>query len=190
MIYGYVRVSTGNQARYGNSIEDQRELLEANGAQEVYTDVYTGTKDKRPELEKLLKVVTEGDTIVVTKLDRIARSTVGGIEIIDRIMEKGASLNVLNMGVFSDTPTGRLTRTIFLAFAEFERDMIVERTQAGKEIARQRKGFKDGRPAKESKVLFPEIFKRVKKGEITVEEACGELGISKSCYYEWKKQVA
>ena len=87
-----------------------------------------------------------GDTLVVTKLDRIARSASQGIQVIDDFLTRGISVDILNMGKLNNTPNGKLIRTVMLAFAEFEKDMIVERTQAGKAIARQKSGFKEGRP--------------------------------------------
>ena len=139
MVYGYCRVSTKGQAKDGNSIEAQEAAVREAGAEEIYADAFTGTKKHRPQLDKLLKVV-------VTKLDRIARSATQGIALIDTMLDKGVTVHILNMGIMDNTPTGKLIRTIMLAFAEFERDMIVERTQEGKAIARQKEDFKEGRP--------------------------------------------
>lgn len=186
-IYGYARVSTANQARYGNSIEDQTDALHEKGAGRIFVDVYTGTKDKRPKLDELLKVLKDGDTVIVTKLDRLARSAKGGIEIIDEIVDKGASLEILNMGTFNNTPTGRLTRTIFLAFAEFERDMIVERTQAGKAVAKQNNpNYKEGRAAKD--IDFDTYYEKVQRGELTISEAAKELGIHRNTFARRAKE--
>src|SRR5699024_4477093 len=102
----------------------------------------------RPDFKKLLEAVRSGDTIVVTKLDRFARSTQDALNTIKYLFEKGVRVNVLNLGIIENTSTGRLIFTIFSAFADFERDLIVERTQEGKEIAKQRPGFKEGRPRK------------------------------------------
>ena len=79
---------------------------------------------------------------MVTKLDRFARTTKEGIEIVKELFDRGVKVHVLNMGLIEDTPTGRLILSVMLAFAEFERDMIVERTQEGKAIAKQRPDFK------------------------------------------------
>ena len=88
-------------------------------------------------VNELLQVLKEGDTLVVTKLDRFARTTADGINTIKRLFENGIKVHVLNIGFVEDTPTGRLILNVMLAFAEFERDMIVERTQEGKAIAKQ-----------------------------------------------------
>ncbi|SDB89474.1 Resolvase, N terminal domain [Pelagirhabdus alkalitolerans] len=89
--------------------------------------------------------------MVVTKLDRFARSTVDGIQTIKQLFNKGVKVHFLNMGLVEDTPTGRLIFSIMTSFAEFECDMIVERTQEGKLLAKQNKDFKEGRPKKYSK---------------------------------------
>ena len=148
MIYGYARVSTRGQAREGNSIEYQEQKLKEAGASIIYVDTYTGTKTDRPELDKLLNQLKSGDTVVVTKLDRIARSVVQGAELIERIGNMDVSVNILNMGMIDSTPTGKLIRNVMLSFAEFERDMIVQRTQEGKVIARLEPNFREGRPKK------------------------------------------
>ena len=149
--YGYARVSTKGQARDGNSLESQERSLKEAGAEKIFTDAFTGTKAHRPELDKLIKVLSDGDMLIVTKLDRVARSTIQGIELIENLLDKGVIVHVLNIGIMDNTPTGRLIRNIFLAFAEFERDMIVERTQEGKAIAKNNKDFKEGRPKKYTK---------------------------------------
>lgn len=146
MIYGYARVSTKGQAKDGNSLEAQEKALRENGATEIYADVFTGTKSHRPELDKLLKKIESGDKLIVTKLDRVARSATQGIELVNNLLDKGVTVHILNMGIMDNTPTGKLIRTIMLAFAEFERDMIVERTQEGKAIAKQNPDFREGRP--------------------------------------------
>ena len=151
MIYGYARVSTLGQGRDGNGLEVQERELKARGCEVIYAEAYTGTKEDRPKLSELLEKVEAGDTVVVTKLDRIARSTRAGISIIDRIVAKGAGIEILNMGKFDDSPVGKLMRTMMLGFAEFERDMIVQRTSEGKAIARCREGYREGRPRKEWK---------------------------------------
>lgn len=151
MVYGYARVSTKGQAKDGNSLEAQETALRNAGATEIFKEAFTGTKKHRPQLDKLLSVLKDGDMLVVTKLDRVARSATQGIELVQSLIDKGVTVNVLNMGVMDNTPAGRLIRTVMLAFAEFERDMIVERTQEGKAIAKQNPDFREGRPRKFSK---------------------------------------
>ena len=150
MIYGYCRVSTKGQAKDGNSLEEQTLAIK-----NIYTDAeiivesYSGAKE-RPLFNELLEKVQNGDYIVVTKLDRFCRATKEGLEYIDLLMNKGVKIHILNMGLIEASPMGRLIVTNLLAFAEFERAMIIERTQEGKSIARAKaeaegKEFKDGR---------------------------------------------
>ena len=178
MIYGYARVSTKGQAKDGNSLEAQEIALRSAGATEIYADAFTGTKANRPELDKLLAVMRSGDTMVVTKLDRIARSATQGIALIQSLLDRGIVVHVLNMGLMDNTPTGKLIRNIMLAFAEFERDMIVERTQEGKAIAKQNPDFKEGRPKKFSRVQINHALDLL--NEYSYKQVEQMTGISKS----------
>ncbi|MDR1689538.1 MAG: recombinase family protein, partial [Clostridiales bacterium] len=146
MLYGYCRVSTKGQAKDGNSLEAQEKALKEAGATIIFCDSFTGTKSDRPELSKLLQSLHSGDTLIVTKLDRIARSLSQGSELVNNLIHNDIRVNILNIGVMDNTPSSKLIRNIFFAFSEFERDMIIERTQEGKAIARQDKDFKEGRP--------------------------------------------
>ena len=151
MIYGYARVSTKGQAKDGNSLEAQERALKEAGANEIYIDAFTGTKTDRPEFDKLMERIEEGDTLIVTKLDRFARSMMQGSVLVSDLIEKGIKVYILNIGVMDNTPSSKLIRNVFFAFAEFERDMIVERTMEGKAIAKQNPDFKEGRPKKFSR---------------------------------------
>ena len=132
MIYGYARVSTNGQAHEGNSLDAQVLALRNAGAVKIFSDVFSGTKNSRPQLDKLLKVIQSGDTLIITKLDRIARSLIQGIQLLESLSDKGVIIDVLNMGIIDNSPTGRLIRNIMLCFSEFERDMILQRTMEGK----------------------------------------------------------
>ena len=134
-VYGYIRVSSKGQAKDGNSLEAQEKAVRDAGARYIFKDVYTGTSTDRPELDRLLEEINAGDTLIVTKMDRISRSVQQGITLIDALLEKGIRVHVLNMGLMDDTPTGKLIRNIMLSFAEFERDMIMQRTREGKEVS-------------------------------------------------------
>ena len=151
MVFGYARVSTKTQAKDGNSLEAQGEALREAGAQELYQDAFTGTTTDRPEFDKLMAQIKPGDTLVVTKLDRIARSASEGSRMVQDMLNKDISVHVLNMGKMDNSPTGKLICQIMFAFAEFERDMIVERTQEGRAIARRNPNFHEGRPRKYTK---------------------------------------
>lgn len=150
MNYGYARVSTIKQG-HGNSLEEQLSQLFESGCDEVIEETYSGRTNDRPELKLLLEKLEEGDTFTVTKLDRFARSLIDGIKLIQELLDRGIKINILNIGIMDNTPSSKLIRNIFLSFAEFERDMILERTREGKEIARTKEGYKEGRPKKFTK---------------------------------------
>lgn len=191
MIYGYARVSTKGQAKDGNSLEAQEKALRAAGATEIYREAFTGTKTERPEFTKLIDELQEGDTLVVTKLDRIARTAAKGIELVDGLLNRGIKIHILNMGLLDNSTTGKLIRNIFFAFAEFERDMIVERTQEGKAIARataKAKGekFKEGRPVVYSRQQKEHALELLNDHSYTQVEAM--TGISKSTLIRFKRK--
>jgi DNA invertase Pin-like site-specific DNA recombinase len=189
MIYGYARVSTKGQAKDGNSLEAQEKLLCDNGAQMIFPESFTGTTKDRPKLNELMGILKDGDTLMVTKLDRIARSTRDGLDIIEELISKGVTINILNMGKFDNSPSGKLMRTIFFAFAEFERDMIVERTGEGKAICRETKpDWREGRKQTETPD-FEKFLKKQKDGELTVTECCKALKISRGTWYNRVAEV-
>ena len=130
------------------------------------------------QLDLLLKELKPGDTRAVTKLDRMARSASQGMELIQSLLDKGINVYVLNMGLMDNSPTGRLIRNVMLAFAEFERDMIVERTQEGKTIAKQRDDFKEGRPKKFSNAQINHALSLL--NEYSYRQVEQMTGISKS----------
>ena len=132
MNYGYARVSTIKQGR-GNSLEEQLSELFSSGCDEVIEEKFSGKTNDRPQLKLLLDKLKEGTKLVQELLDR------------------GIKINILNIGVMDNTPASKLIRNIFLSFAEFERDMILERTREGKEIAKTKAGYKEGRPKKFTK---------------------------------------
>lgn len=149
MKFGYIRVSTRKQARDGNSLEAQREALTAAGAEKIYTDTFTGTRMERPEWDKLRAQLRRGDVLIVTRLDRLARSVSQASGLITEMIDEGITINVLNLGVLSNDSVNTLLRNVLLSFAQFERDMIVQRTQEGKAVARATDpDFREGRPPK------------------------------------------
>lgn len=190
MIYGYARVSTLGQQRDGNSLEEQEGKLKEHGAVKVFSDAFTGAKVERPKFQELLKVVKPGDTIIATKLDRISRSAIQGITLVDELLARGVAIHILNMGVLDNTPTGQLIRNIMFSFAEFERAMIMERTAEGKAVARQREGYREGRkPVSVDMTLFKNLRKKQKDGEMTPSECWTALGLSKSSWYKLLKTI-
>ena len=146
MKFGYIRVSTRKQARDGNSLEAQREALTAAGAEKIYTDTFTGTRMERPEWDKLRAQLRRGDVLIVTRLDRLARSVSQASGLITDMIDEGVTIHVLNLGVLSNDSVNTLLRNVLLSFAQFERDMIVQRTQEGKAVARATDpDFREGR---------------------------------------------
>lgn len=181
MKYGYMRVSTKGQAKDGNSLEAQKEMLLANGVtdENIYSDAFTGTKMHRPQFDELIKKLEKGDVLIVTKLDRIARSTIEGATLVRELIDKGVTINVLNIGILDNSPTGKMMTTMFLAIAEFERDLIVSRTQEGKEIAKkQNPNYRDGRKPTDQ-VRINHALDLLDCGE-TYKQVARETGISVS----------
>lgn len=187
MKYGYARVSTHWQAADGNSLEAQIEKLNAAGAEKIFMDEYSGKTIRRPQLEELLSLISSGDELIVTKLDRIARSVIEGSELIKKLQDDDVVVNVLNMGCMDNSPTGRLITNVMLAFAEFERDMIIERTQEGKNAAkRNNPNFKDGRPLKFGEEQIELALKLLENH--SYKEVSVMTGISKSTLQRAKKK--
>ena len=150
-IYGYARVSTKGQLE-NNSLQQQKEEIKSRYEKcIIFKEAYTGTKTDRPIFNEMVSKLEKGDTLVVTKLDRLARNTVEGIEIIQELFQKGIAVHVLNVGLLENTTMGKFFITTLLAVAEMERNTIIERTQAGKAIAKTKPGFKEGRPKKYTK---------------------------------------
>lgn len=185
-IYGYARISSKGQLD-GNSLEHQERELRSNGATEIYKEQFTGTKIDRPVFNELLSILKEGDILIVTKLDRFARSMTQGSEAVKELIDKGIKVHILNIGIMDNTPASNLIRNIFFSFAEFERDMIVERTQEGKAIAKQRDDFREGRPNKFTKKQIEHALKLLENHSYKqVEEL---TGISKSTLIRAKKKA-
>ena len=190
MIYGYARVSTKGQDRYGNSLQDQIAKLTAAGGTKIFKDSFTGTKMDRPGFTELLSILKPGDVLVVTKLDRFARTAADGAKTVQRLVADGVEVNVLNMGKADNTPMGKLMVQIMFAFAEFERDMIVERTAAGKEVAKAADpNWREGRKTIELPD-FEKFLKKQKEGSMSVAECCKAMGISKATWYRRAREVA
>ncbi|KMK93737.1 recombinase family protein [Rossellomorea marisflavi] len=181
MKYGYGRVST-----IGQDLQAQINVLEKEGCDKIYSEKFTGTKADRPQFQALLSQLTEGDTLVVTKLDRFARSTAEALGIVKDLFERGVKVHVLNMGLIENTPTGRLIFTVMSGFAEFERDLIVERTQEGKAIARQREDYREGRPKKFSKKQVDHALELLT--EHSYKQVEDMTGISKSTLIRAKRK--
>ena len=192
MIYGYARVSTKGQAKDGNSLEAQeKEILERYENAKIYKEAYTGTTTDRPIFNDIINQIKENDMIVVTKLDRLARNTVEGIQIVKEIFKKKASVHVLNVGLLEDTAMGQFFITTLLAVAELERNQIVERTQTGKAMAKanaQARGekFVEGRPEKFDAMQIENALNLLETHSYS--EVVKLTGISKSTLIRAKKR--
>lgn len=172
MKYGYARVSTESQ-----SLSTQLQLLKQVGIDEIFQEKYTRTTTKRPEFARLLAIVQPNDVIIVTKLDRFARNTGEDLQVIQQLFENQVKINILNMGTIDDTPVGRLIFTVFSAFAQFERDMIVTRTQEGKSYARRHNPkYHEGRPKVYSDEKIWQAYQLHQKG-MTYRELSLRTGI-------------
>lgn len=182
MIYGYCRVSSKGQLDNYSLEQQQEEILSKYNNAKIVKEQFTGTTTDRPKLTELIKEIEKNDTLVVTKLDRLARNTEEGIHLIKKLFEKGVSVHVLNVGLLENTTMGQFFITTLLAVAEMERNMIVERTQAGKAIAKQKEGFKEGRPKKFNKKQLDNALSMltINGGSCSYNEVSELLGISKS----------
>jgi len=179
MIIGYARVSTDDQ-----SLDSQTDALSAVGAKRVFADRISGSRRARPELDKMLEQLRDGDVVTVTKYDRLARSLKDLLEIVEAIRARGAGFRSLAEDIDTTTPAGRLVFHVFASIAQFERERISERTREGLASARKR-GRIGGRPpalspAQKDEVrrmrddehrAVPEIARLFKVSERTVRRA-------------------
>ena len=165
-LVGYARVSTQDQHLTG-----QLEALKAAGAETIYREKISGTRADRPQLAKLMAALKASDTVIVTKIDRLGRSTRELLELIERIGKAGAAFRSLGDPLFDTTSSqGKLMATLLAAIAEFERDLIRERTGDGRKRA-MAKGVKFGRKPKLSDYQRAEAIRRRAAGEALAEIA-------------------
>ncbi|UWE05310.1 recombinase family protein [Laceyella sacchari] len=177
MNFGYMRVSTVEQ-----NLDRQEQQLRDAGCEKIFYEKVTGTKRNRPELNRMLEFLREGDTVIVTDLTRLSRSTKDLIEITELIGSKGANLKSLKES-WLDTTTahGKLMFTIFSGLAQFERDLISERTKEGLAVARK-KGRVPGRPSTDKeKIEYAKFL--LSQGKATMQEAAEKAGISRMTLY-------
>lgn len=188
MKYGYIRVSSKSQ-KDNYSIKEQRDLVLAAGADEVIEEIYTGGKvSERPLFSKLIARLQPSDTLIVCKLDRFARTVVEGAKLAQELYDKGINLNILNMGVIEHTPVGTLLLNVMLSFAQFEKEMINSRCQAGREYARTHNpDYREGRPKKYSRDQINLAIELLRQGK-TYKQVESMTGISKSTVIRAKRQ--
>lgn len=184
MKIGYARVSTKDQ-----NLALQKDALTKEGCELFFEEKASGAKSDRPELRRMIEQLRNGDIIIVWKLDRLGRSLRDLVNLVTEIQDKGAGLKSLNDSIDTTTPQGKLTFHLFAALAEFERDIISERTKAGLESARAR-GRKGGRPkglSKASKHKAIVARSLYEEQEMSVTEICKQLGVARSTFYKYLK---
>lgn len=179
MKIGYARVSTADQ-----KLSLQEDALKKDGCELIYNDIISGAKTARPGLDEALAYAREGDTLVVWKLDRLGRSVQHLIQTIKDLQERGISFKSLQENIDTTTSGGKLIFHIFSALAEFERDLIRERTSAGLAAARAR-GRSGGRPPKLSMAQIKKMIARYKERQLTVKEICKLFNINKVTFYNY-----
>jgi len=174
MKVAYVRVSTAeqNEAR-------QIEALEKHGIEKWFTEKISGKNTNRPELQKMLEFVREGDTVYIHDFSRLARSTKDLLEIVEMLNNKGVSLVSNKENIDSSTPTGKLMLTMIGAIAEFEGQNLLERQREGIEIAKREGKFKGGQVKKIDDSVFSKCYEAYKAREINKKQMAEKLGISR-----------
>ena len=177
MLVGYARVSTQDQ-----DPALQLDALKVTGCEKIFTEKASGAQRERPELQAALRYMRKGDTLVVWKLDRLARSIKQLIETVEALGEEGIGFRSLTEAIDTTTNGGRLVFHIFAALAEFERSIIRERTIAGLEAARAR-GRKGGRPPALSPKDLAAAKAMLRDPDITVSEIARRLGVVPSTLY-------
>jgi DNA invertase Pin-like site-specific DNA recombinase len=181
MLIGYARVSTEDQ-----NLNMQRDALENAGCEQIFTDRVSGTKARRPGLEQALSHLRAGDTLVVWRLDRLGRSLRHLIDTITDLQERGIGFKSLTESIDTTTSGGRLVFNIFASLAEFEREIIRERTQAGLQAARAR-GKTGGRPRALTDKQVEMLNQLASHPNRSVDEICQTLGISRKTFYRYVK---
>lgn len=173
---GYCRVSTTDQ-----NMSAQLEMLHQAGCDEIFKEKLSGSNADRPELKKLLAYIRQGDTVIVTKLDRLARSTKDLLGIAEIIKNKGADFEVLNIHLDTKSPTGQLMLTMLAAIAEFERGIMLERQREGIDSAKKAGKYKGRKPIDAAKLK--QVQALVNNG-LSVSQAVSEVGIGRRTYYK------
>lgn len=179
MLIGYARVSTRDQKPHL-----QLDALREAGCERIFEETAGGSKRERPELQAALDFMQSGDTLVIWKLDRLARSTRQLLETVERLLQREIGLKTLTQNIDTTTAGGRLIFTVFVAIAEFEQEIIRERTCAGLDAARAR-GRKGGRPRVLSEKDLKEARALLTDPDITVEDVARRLGVGSSTLYRY-----
>ncbi|MBC6445141.1 MAG: recombinase family protein [Alphaproteobacteria bacterium GM202ARS2] len=179
LLVGYARVSTQEQ-----NLALQRDALKAAGCERVFVEKASGAQRDRPELKAAIDYMRDGDTLVVWKLDRLARSLKQLIETVENLGQRGIGLRSITESIDTGTSGGKLIFHVFGALAEFERSVIRERTQAGLKAARAR-GRVGGRPAVLNDADLTEARALLSNPEISVAQVAKRLGVAESTLYRY-----
>jgi len=178
MVYGYARVSTRQQ-----DLSRQLDLLDRYECNKIYTEKISGVRANRPELNKLKKRVKENDKIIIESFSRLGRSTKDLIDLVYFFEKKGVKVISIKENFDTQTPQGKLMMTVFQAFSQFERDIIVERTKEGLEYARAR-GNIGGRPRIDPALIQHALHLYQKEGKAVVD-ICAQTGLKRSTFYRY-----
>ena len=178
MVYGYARVSTRQQ-----DLSRQLDLLDRYECNKIYTERISGVRANRPELNKLKKRVKENDKIIIESFSRLGRSTKDLIDLVYFFEKKGVKVISIKENFDTQTPQGKLMMTVFQAFSQFERDIIVERTKEGLESARAR-GNIGGRPRIDPALIQHALHLYQKEGKAVVD-ICAQTGLKRSTFYRY-----
>ena len=178
MLIGYARVSTQDQ-----NLDLQSDALTKAGCERIFNDKISGSRTERPELTKALEMLREGDTLVVWKLDRLGRSVKNLVDLVGELHQQGIQFKSLTDAIDTGTPSGRFFFHVMASLAEMERELTVERTRAGLEVARQL-GRKGGRRRQmtESKI---ESAKKLLANGVPPRDVATNLGVSVPTLYRW-----
>lgn len=182
MVYGYARVSTADQ-----HLDVQLSQLTAAGCDIIFKEKASGAKDDRPELLGMLSLAGKDDSVVVCKIDRIARSTANLLRIVEDLEQKGVAFKVLNINLDTGTPTGKLMLTMLGAIATFEREMMLERQRDGIQQAKAAGKYK-GRAAT-AMDCAGEVVTLLKAG-MTREGVAAKVGVSLASIYRIQRKAA
>lgn len=177
MLIGYARVSTGDQ-----NLDLQLDALKRAGCDRIFEDTVSGAKAKRPGLDDCLQALESGDTLVVWRLDRLARSLLKLLELLQFLEERGIGLKSLTEAIDTKTLSGKLVLHVMGAIAEFERGLIIERTNAGLVAAKER-GVQFGRPALLTEDKLTEAKRLIREEGYSVPKAAAVIGVKKATLY-------
>lgn len=185
MIFGYARVSAQDQ-----NLDSQIEQLTKYGVDEIAQEKVSGVIKQKQQLDDLLSKIVSGDTLVVTRMDRLGRNTVQMLQLVEQLQERNVHFVILNLGIDTRTPTGKFFLTVMAAFSELDREMIREKQRAGIQSAKQ-KGKYRGR-IKKYTIKHPGMNHAIelrKTTDKTVDEICAITGVSPATFYRRMKEI-